>query len=438
MKSYNKFVFHLIFIFLAIFPFLIKPFGSFLNSTYTKFIYLTFFVLILWFIIAIQIVFKKHFPIHFKTLGLQVLVLFLLAVLLATMFSLDPELSFFGGRHKYIGFIAWFSFISLFLVSYFYIPIEKYKGLLKVLVIISAFVGLYGIIQHHFPQILYKREYGEFVRSWGFFDNSNHFASYIILMILPAMVFFLLAKKRWEKGLYLLTAGLLFASLLYTASRSGYLAVFIGWLFLGVYVIWKKRELWKRWAILSFTFLMIFIAVNLSENAHILHRLGSIGEDLVTVIAMEDNDGAGSYRWGIWKNTINIIGENWLNGSGPSTFRLVYPGLEETSILDNSHNEYLEIAYTIGAPGLILFVAFLLIVLLNGWKALSKLHGDEKLLQFGILLTIICYLIKMFFNIGVIPVAPYFYVFLGFYYHYSLMILKESEESKILLSKMVG
>lgn len=80
---------------------------------------------------------------------------------------------------------------------------------------------------------------------------------------------------------------------------------------------------------------MIFIAVNLSENAHILHRLGSIGEDLVTVIAMEDNDGAGSYRWGIWKNTINIIGENWLNGSGPSTFRLVYPGLEETSILDN-------------------------------------------------------------------------------------------------------
>lgn len=111
---------------------------------------------------------------------------------------------------------------------------------------------------------------------------------------------------------------------------------------------------------------------------------------------------------------MDIIGENWLNGSGPSTFRLVYPGLEETSLLDNSHNEYLEIAYTIGVPGLVIFEIFLFIVLFAGWKALSSLHSEEKLFQLGIFVTIICYLIKVGFNISVIPVAPYFYMLVGF------------------------
>jgi O-antigen ligase len=68
-------------------------------------------------------------------------------------------------------------------------------------------------------------------------------------------------------------------------------------------------------------------------------------------------------RRAIWSNTIPAIKENWLTGSGISSFRRVYGRYEDRSDIDrtvtnHAHNDYLEIALETGVPGIILLIGF--------------------------------------------------------------------------------
>ena len=76
--------------------------------------------------------------------------------------------------------------------------------------------------------------------------------------------------------------------------------------------------------------------------------------------------------------------------------------------IDKAHNEYLQIAATIGIPALIVYLSFLSLILFPKMKEMFK----NKLL-FILVLTIICYLTQAFFNISTIGVAPLFWMLLG-------------------------
>ena len=131
---------------------------------------------------------------------------------------------------------------------------------------------------------------------------------------------------------------------------------------------------------------------------------------------MEDNDQVGSGRWGIWKETFPVIKENFLLGTGPSSYILKFPN----SRVDNSHNDFIEISLTIGIPALLIYLAFILTILKKGFSTVRKIDGDSQIFLYGLLTTIICYLIKVMFNISVIPVAPYFWALLGMCYSFSI------------------
>lgn len=82
--------------------------------------------------------------------------------------------------------------------------------------------------------------------------------------------------------------------------------------------------------------------------------------------------------------------------------------VEHKGIPDKAHNEYLQIAVTLGIPALILYVAFLIMGILPNLKNIFK----QKSI-FIVLSVIGSYLVQAFFNISTIGIAPMFWFALG-------------------------
>ena len=120
----------------------------------------------------------------------------------------------------------------------------------------------------------------------------------------------------------------------------------------------------------------------------------------------------------IWKMTIKLIGKHPLFGCGTDNLRnglakdcqedfLAFVKRTKT-IPDKAHNEYLQIAATIGIPALIIYLMFVGMILFPKIKDMFK---DKTMLIISI--TIISYLVQAFFNISTIGVAPLFWMALG-------------------------
>lgn len=118
----------------------------------------------------------------------------------------------------------------------------------------------------------------------------------------------------------------------------------------------------------------------------------------------------------IWKMTLNLIAKKPMLGCGPDNlkkglfisckYEAIKFYLRNHTVVDKAHNEYLNIAATIGVPALILYLTFLSLILLPKLKNKSKLN-------YIFVLVIISYLAQAFFNISTIGVAPLFWMILG-------------------------
>lgn len=441
-----------IWIFMAVYPFLIFPFTDIYYSTSIKLFYLSIFTFVVWLFIVLALLREKsNAPAYMgpnprtlrktllKSSGEKLLLLYLSLALVATAFSVDPYVSFFGSVDKLHGWLAWFCFISMFFFAYHLIPAGKTVAIIQTLVYASTLVAIYGILQHffleHIPGAGVQAErYTGFVKSWAFFDNPNHFGTYLVIVMLLAMTLYLMAKTTKQWAIYLGINCLLLVPMLYTLSRGSWIALLLGMGLFTLFVVYKQKHLWKRWGILLASYIIIFTTVNVSDSSFYFNRMASVGEDINSVLTdMDDSHRAGSGRWGIWKRSLEVARDNPLLGTGPSTFSLVYFTTEEqraASSLDNSHNDYIEIAMSMGLPALLVYLAFFVVVLKKSLAAVHHLHGREKILMTGLIIVLVSYLVKVMFNISVVTIAPIFWLLVGLTYAMAAISIESKKDTK--------
>lgn len=157
---------------------------------------------------------------------------------------------------------------------------------------------------------------------------------------------------------YLFAFCLLVFTAALSSSRSGLLAVVIATIAITIFFIRDK----KIWAFVWIGFIAVALAT--SPIAH--DRIGKAISGLQMGLA----DGGGelnssSIRMVMWRNTLKIIGDNWLIGTGAAGFGEAYKNEVagqsgwRASESDNPHNQYLHIWAEYGLVGLILFCLFL-------------------------------------------------------------------------------
>lgn len=188
-------------------------------------------------------------------------------------------------------------------------------------------------------------------RSLALFATPNTLATALNLGLVPVLSYYLLG--RGGRGVYWLTL-LLFAALLATQSRGGYLGLLAGMLFLlsfvGQDVVVAQ---WRRYREVAVGFLAVFCFFK------VYAWLGLADWSIDNVIATLSH-GNSSYRWEIYQVAWAGLPEHLWLGIGYYNFGYYFQVHKVPPFLDGStffvHNDYLQFAFETGLLGLGLFL----------------------------------------------------------------------------------
>ncbi|MEO7503552.1 MAG: O-antigen ligase family protein [Sphingomicrobium sp.] len=203
----------------------------------------------------------------------------------------------------------------------------------------------------------YLYRYSAFGQAPGFFANSNHMGS-LLLVNIPFLValaadLFERRKDLSQRGLVLGAAiGFAFVLLIAIAVNHSLAVLLLG----GPVVLlslaipaWRRPGIRKGLALVAVAALAIAVAVGAAQGK----------------FATASQDSSIQTRSAIWATSLDAIADFRLTGSGLGTFERVQrhyddPDTVDTTYTNHAHNDYLEVAVELGLPGLILVAFFLL------------------------------------------------------------------------------
>lgn len=306
--------------------------------------------------------------------------------------------------------------------------------ILKGLVVLGLFEAFYGLVQYltGWQQIFtyVKKYYLE--EATGTYINRNHYAG-LLEMLIPLTLALALHYAGWlrvkspeeESGMrrwlrdpqlhrapfWLFVAVILFLALVFSKSRMGILSAIVSVLVMaGLLLLRGKRSP------LGFVIPLTLLGVGISMAAW-------IGPEPVlkrfTQMEMEYADSPTS-RTAIWRDTLGLIRQHPLLGTGLGTFPIVYTQVQTaflTQFVNSAHNDYLEYASDLGIPGAaLLFGGILwLLVRLIAFSLRDTRDGYEKALALGCAGSIAALLMHSFtdFNLRVPANVLIFAIVLG-------------------------
>lgn len=343
------------------------------------------------------------------------LLIFAILIFISTMLSSDLKTSILGTKKRYEGMLTLFTYILIYFCTKKILNYKNKNNLLKVLYVIYISICILGVLQYYI-KIPNQNLYPIFNKGvCGTFGNTNFIGSFLSLGI-PAFTTLYIVKG---KKLSFITSILVFFCLIACGARSSWVAFAVFVFILLIYLIkMKNKEYLKRTAILFVCFALIFIYLFTAKSSFVRSKVNAMSNDVKVASTQGIDNKMGSNRIQIWKITIDLIKkypifgvgtDNLLNASlnNPTNDYIEY--IEQTKrFIDKAHNEYLQIAVTLGIPALVIYLVFIVLVLKGKEKQIFN-----NLNIFIIYSSIICYLVQAFFNISTIGVAPLFWFALG-------------------------
>jgi putative inorganic carbon (HCO3(-)) transporter len=263
------------------------------------------------------------------------------------------------------------------------------KRLVYALVSLGVFETLYGLLQYltgwqrifTFPKKYYLEE------ATGTYINRNHFAGFLE-MILPFAVAFallsveLLFKNTSEErvslrrlfsrpelfslALWFFLATLFFAALILSRSRMGIVSALVS--FAAIVALTRVAFLRAptRAAVGALFFLGVIGLVVWIGSDPVMSRFETLGQEYNL---------DGQNRISIWRDTIGLIRQHPIMGTGLGSFSVVYPSVQTTFptlLVEHAHCDYLEVASEIGLPGAVLVFGSVLWVLVRAVRQYKK------------------------------------------------------------------
>ncbi len=291
-----------------------------------------------------------------------------------------------------IEFFKWFALIVLFLF------LLKWKGLEKgrlTLIAVIMFVGilesLYGMIEFFsgHKHILHVEASSLISSVSGTFINRNYFAGYL-LMVIPLAIGYIFYRESFNEDIsvgwyrrlpsldgktYFLVFGviLMILGLLFSASRMGILSLLLS--FTVVALLFRNPERGQK---LSKTPIFI-LGLALLWGA-------LIGLDAVISRFFAVSEGFKN-RWEIWANTLQIIKDFPLMGSGLGTFTQVFPAYRSFHIeglVTHAENDFLQLASEGGLVGMGLLTIAFLFLFYRAFSGIRKLSPEDSRRYIGI------------------------------------------------------
>lgn len=276
------------------------------------------------------------------------------------------------------------SYAGFYIVSVQLLIRMKYiKKVLFVIAAVSSSLALIGILQ---LLISKTRIYGLRPAPWntvpfGPYVNRNHFAGLIEMtfpLILSLFLYYkprisygslrekvvdIFSQKRVNAHIILgFSAVLTATSVFLTLSRGGIASLSLSMIFFGAMLLTGRLRQRKTGLVVLVSFLVI-LAVGWFGWDPVFKKFAATFSP-----EREIND----LRPVMWRDTLKIIRDFPLAGSGFGSYEDIYPTYETAGqkvLVEHAHNDYLELAATGGAVGSLLLISFFITVVSSSFRA---------------------------------------------------------------------
>ncbi|MBX9877058.1 MAG: O-antigen ligase family protein [Candidatus Obscuribacterales bacterium] len=275
--------------------------------------------------------------------------------------------------------------VVVYTASYFLFSAGLNRQPKKIILVISSLVlsglliSLYGLYQYKIgvaPLATWEDPTLESkaTRIYATLNNPNLLAGYLVPLLPLSFALTAVSIAARKFILAILPAGataIIFAALLLTGSRGGFIALGAIAFVLGVVIFeWLFVEKPKTRLLLMSAVVLLPLIAYAS-----LQFVPSFNQRITSIFAGREHS-SNSYRMNVWESSWQMFLDNWWIGIGPGnkTFRLAY-GLYMRSGFDalGTYCVPLEVAVETGIIGFLLFVAIIIVSLtrahLTFWQA---------------------------------------------------------------------
>lgn len=373
------------------------------------------FLLVVTIISLIFVLFNTHYFISNIELNKSniLIIVFYIILTFSLTYSVDIYLSLYGLSIWRDGYIVQIIFLILFFLSQLINKINK--NIFEHIVYTSVIVSIYGIVQSFGIDVI--RDYnssGLSVVSTMY--NQNFLGTYLVLTIPFALHLYFDKNKKP----FLIAYAIIFYTLLETMTRGAWLGFIFSFItYLILYSIkngYQKIDKTKIIYVLL-TSIVLIIIFSFRNEGIFFERFLSIFNEAKTLLMNKNINLLGSNRGYIWSKSIIYIIDRPIFGYGIQNILLYFISdysqemaklFGQIILVNNVHNEYLQIALSTGVPSLIIYLSFIYFTLKSGIK---KYFANTMYLP--IIASIIGYLVQAIFSLSFITVAYIFWILLG-------------------------
>lgn len=405
------------------------------------------------------------------------LLLWLSSHIFSTVLSIDPHTSLYGYYSRFHGGIfSTLSYLVLYFAGAANLKRDDIVPLVRTTVIAAIGVCLYAIPEHFGVSpscVLLAKQWGvgcwsnetnPQARIFGTFGQPNWLAAYLVMMLplvlwlaLPSITALIRRQKKVDQTQhqlllagYVLTAIMVVAALLYTRSRSGFLALGaeLALMVAGSFWLWwQQRVAARSWliSVVGFSLLagimMVLIGTPFTPSAgELLARFQP--QPTITeaptptptpetpapaptgTVLERGGTNSGEIRKIVWKGAVEIWKRFPIFGSGLETFAYSYYNVrpiehnfvsEWDFLYNRAHNEFLNVLATSGLYGILTYLLLLVAIVWQGvqwvWQRGKKYATESVALQTALASGVIALAITNFFGFSTVMVAVLSVVF---------------------------
>jgi O-antigen ligase/Flp pilus assembly protein TadD len=306
---------------------------------------------------------------------------------------------------------------------------ELLKRTIVVIAVFSSLLSLFGIIQHllQTDKIFWIRSLSRGGLLFGPYVNRDHFAGLMEMLFPSVLCLFLFYKPEVAYGplrdrvlgmfdnrmtnthiLLGFSSVLIATSIFLTLSRAAIVSLCLSMIAVGGVLLLKERKK-ARGKFIIMIFVLALLFVGWFGWSPVVEKFSMVGNEVNTA----------SLRPGVWSDTMKIVRDFPLLGSGFGSFVHIYPkyrSIPFEGVVDHVHNDYIELLAEGGIIGTALFCWFLTSVFYSSLKAFSRRRESYSIYMFsGAMAGVFSILVHSLvdFNLHIGANGLYFFFLLG-------------------------